>query len=71
MHIFRDVPAESLVLWRVDLSADDTLELEHNLNCLSFDRKGSLSPAVELFRVFFHVSSGWPPAYCCPTAASR
>jgi hypothetical protein len=52
MHIFRDVPAESLVLWRVDLSADDTLELEHNLNCLSFDRKGSLSPAVELFRVF-------------------
>jgi hypothetical protein len=50
MHIFHDVAAESLVLWRVDLSADDTLE--HNLGNLGFDRKGSLSPTVQLFRVF-------------------
>jgi hypothetical protein len=50
VHIFRDVAAESLVLWRVDLSADDTLE--HNLGSFIFDRKGSLLPAVQLFRIF-------------------
>ncbi|KAG2119013.1 uncharacterized protein F5147DRAFT_832823 [Suillus discolor] len=48
---FRDLAADTLQLWKVDLLVDDTLERNH-LDELELDHKKPLSPVDEMFEVF-------------------
>ncbi|KAJ8584000.1 hypothetical protein M405DRAFT_747732 [Rhizopogon salebrosus TDB-379] len=67
-HAFRDVDANRLDLWKVDLSIDGTLE--HNINNLELDPKKSLLPVAEMLEVFdnppkrrhLHIVVKRPPA---------
>jgi len=42
--------ADNLILWKVDLPVDATLE--HNINNLELDPKKSLLPVAEMLEVF-------------------
>ncbi|KAG2116465.1 uncharacterized protein F5147DRAFT_768830 [Suillus discolor] len=49
-HAFRDLDADALQLWKVDLPVDDTLE--SNIDELKLDYKKALSPVDQMFEVF-------------------
>ncbi|KAJ8588352.1 hypothetical protein M405DRAFT_259059 [Rhizopogon salebrosus TDB-379] len=65
-YAFRDVDADRLDLWNVDLPVDRTLE--HNINNLERDPKKFLSPMATLSNVFsklpdekyLHIIVQWP-----------